>query len=242
VELLMLLKLVAACAVMGVGATLHGTVGFGMGLVAVPILALIDPVFVPGPVLFSGLVLAGLMAYRERRAMDVSGIKLGLVGRVLGTLIASVVLAQMPTVEGMSVMLGAFVLAAVLFSVSGWRIRPTMWALLGAGALSGFMGTVASVGGPPMALLYQDSSGGRLRSTMSGFFIFGTLISLVGLMLAGRFGCAEFRASLAVVPGVLTGFGLSRRALTFLDQRYVRPAVLAVSALSGTAVVLRALL
>jgi uncharacterized membrane protein YfcA len=213
-----------------------------MGLVAVPILALIDPVFVPGSVLVSGLVLAGLMAHRERRAMDVSGIKLGLVGRALGTVIASVVLAHMPTVEGMSLLLGVLVLVAVLFSVSGWRIRLTIWALLGAGALSGFMGTIASVGGPPMALLYQDSSGERLRSTMSGFFIFGTLISLVGLMLAGRFGRAEFVASLAVVPGVLAGFGLSRRALTRIDQRYVRPAVLAVSALSGAAVVLRVLL
>jgi uncharacterized membrane protein YfcA len=228
--------------VIGVGAALHGTVGFGMGLVAVPILTLIDPVFVPGSVLFSGLVLAGLMAFRERRAMDVSGIKLGLVGRVAGTLVATVVLAQMPTVEGMSLLLGVLVLAAVLFSVSGWRVHPTVWALLGAGTLSGFMGTVASVGGPPMALLYQDSSGERLRSTMSGFFIFGTLISLAGLMLARRFGRAEFGASLAIVPGVLAGFALSRRALAFLDQRYVRPAVLVVSALSGAAVVLRALL
>lgn len=236
------LNWIEACAVIGVGAALHGTVGFGMGLVAVPILTLIDPVFVPGSVLFSGLVLAGLMALRERRAMDVSGIKLGLVGRVVGTLVATVVLAQMPTVEGMSLLLGVLVLAAVLFSVSGWRVRPTTWALLGAGALSGFMGTVASVGGPPMALLYQDSSGERLRSTMSGFFIFGTLISLAGLMLAGRFGHAELVASLAIVPGVLAGFGLSRRALTSLDQRYVRPAVLAVSALSGAAVILRALL
>jgi len=237
----MLLKLVTACAVMGVGATLHGTVGFGMGLVAVPILALIDPVFVPGSVLFSGLVLAGLMACRERRAMDVSGIKLGLVGRVLGTLIASVMLAQMPTVEGMSVMLGALVLAAVLFSVSGWRIRPTKLALLGAGTLSGFMGTVASVGGPPMALLYQDASGERLRSTMSGFFIVGTLISLAGLVLAGHFGLTELWASLAMLPGVMIGFVVSRRALAFFDQGYTRPAVLAVSALSGVAVVLRAL-
>jgi uncharacterized membrane protein YfcA len=233
---------IEACLVIGVGAALHGTIGFGMGLVAVPILTLIDPVFVPGSVLFSGLVLAGLMAYRERRAMDVSGIKLGLVGRVAGTLLATVVLARMPTAEGMSLLLGVLVLTAVLFSVSGWRVRLTVWSLLSAGTLSGFMGTVASVGGPPMALLYQDSSGERLRSTMSGFFIFGTLISLTGLMLAGRCGRAEIGASLAVVPGVLVGFALSRRALAFLDQRYIRPAVLVVSALSGAAVVLRALL
>jgi uncharacterized membrane protein YfcA len=213
-----------------------------MGLVVVPILTLIDPVFVPGSVLFSGLVLASLMAFRERREMDVSGIKLGLVGRALGALIAAGVLIQLPTVEGMSLLLGVLVLVAVLFSVSGWRVHPTVWTLLGAGTLSGFMSTIASVGGPPMALLYQDSSGERLRSTMSGFFIFGSLISLGGLMLAGRFGRAEIGASLAIVPGVLAGFALSRRALAFLDQRYVRPAVLVVSALSGAAVVLRALL
>ena len=235
-------KLVVACAVMFVSATLHGTVGFGLGLISVPFLVLIDPVLVPGPVLMSSFVLTILMAYRERWAMDVSGIKLGLVGRILGTLVAALMLANMPSTKGMTITLGALVIAAVVISGSGWRVHPTRWTLVGAGVLSGFMGTIASIGGPPMALLYQDASGERLRSTMSGFFIFGTLISLVGLISAGRFGLSECRFAMALVPGVLGGFALSGRTILFLNHGYTRTAVLTVSALSGIGVILRGIL
>jgi hypothetical protein len=53
------IKLLAACAAVTIGSTVQGSVG--LGLVAAPILALIDPMLIPGPILLCGLVLTLLM-------------------------------------------------------------------------------------------------------------------------------------------------------------------------------------
>lgn len=241
IEPLTPIKLLAACAVVTIGAALQGSVGFGSALVAAPILVLIDPSLVPGPLLFCALVLTILMAYRERQAMDVSGLRWGILGRLSGTFVALFVLTNVPKKE-LTIILGSLVLFAVALSASGLRISPTTWALLSAGTLSGFMGTTASIGGPPLALLYQNAPGARLRSTLSGYFALGTTISLVALAAIGRFGRGEFRSALALLPGVLIGFVLSARTRQLFDRGYTRAAVLTISAVSGAIVILRALL
>ena len=234
-------KLLAACGVMTIGSALQGSVGFGSALVAAPLLVLIDPSLVPGPLLFCALVLTILMLYRERQAMDVSGLKWGILGQLLGTFAAVVLLTNVPE-KGMMLTLGALVLFAVALSASGLHVNPTMWTLLSAGALSGFMGTTSSIGGPPIALLYQNAPGARLRSTLSGYFTLGTIMSLLALAAVGRFGRYEFWSALALLPGVLIGFALSARTLRLLDRGYTRAAILTVSAVSAAIVILRALL
>lgn len=125
-----------------VGSTLQGSVGFGMGLFASPILMLIDERFVPAPILLSTWVMTTFLVLRERHDVDVRGL----------------------------------------------RLRPSRSVLVGAGMMSAIMGTITSISGPPMALVYQDASGARLRATMSSFFWVGTVMSLVVLRLVGRFG------------------------------------------------------
>jgi hypothetical protein len=56
-------ELGAACVIVGVGAALRGSVGFGFALVTAPTLVLISPRFVPSPVLVSVLVLSLLGPY-----------------------------------------------------------------------------------------------------------------------------------------------------------------------------------
>ena len=120
-------------------------------------------------------------------------------------------------------------------------LAPTGRTLVAAGVLSGLLGTIAAVGGPPLALLYQDAPGARIRSTISGFFLVGTIVSLVALWLVGRFGAGEFRLALIMLPGMLAGLALSRRTARYVDRGYTRPAVLAVVALTGLAIVVRQL-
>jgi uncharacterized membrane protein YfcA len=240
-ESLSLVQLILAALVIFAGATLQGSVGFGIGLIASPLLALIDPGLVPGPILLTGSLLSLLVWIRERHAMDVAGLKWGLVGRLVGTAVAALVLASIPRTE-MSVLLGALILLAVLLSISGLSLRPTLWALLGAGTLSGFMSTTASAGGPPLALLYQRASGDRLRSMMSGYLFIGTVISIGALIVVGQFGRFEVLAALAMLPGMLAGYWISRRTVGLLDRGYTRTAVLAISAASSIAVILRAVL
>ena len=221
-----------------VGSTLQGSVGFGMGLLASPILILIDQRFVPAPILLSTLCLTTLLTLRERHAIDVGGLRWAVAGRAAGTVFAATVLAVLPE-DRMAVLFGALVLAGVGMSLSGLRLAPSGSVLVGAGALSAIMGTIAAVGGPPMALVYQDAPGTRIRGTMSGFFLIGTLLSLTALWVVGRFGMMEVYLALLLVPSLFVGFFVSRWTAGYVDRGYTRAAVLTVAGLAGFLVIVR---
>jgi uncharacterized membrane protein YfcA len=234
-----MLEWLLAEAVVLVGSVLQGSVGFGLGLLAAPVLVILDPSLVPGPVLASSLFLSILVAFREHPSIDLHGVGWALVGRIPGTFLGAAVLALIPRKET-SLLVGAMVLLAVVLVATGARVTRTRRALLGAGALSGFMATTTSIGGPPMALLYQDSGGNRVRGTLSGFFLVGLVIALGALSLVGRFGPAEVLSSVLLLPAVLAGFLVSLRVAAILDQGHTRKAVLTASALAGLAAVIEA--
>jgi len=72
------------------------------------------------------------------------------------------------------------------------------------------MGTLTSVGGPPIALVYPNASGPTLRSTLSAFFAIGATISIGVLSVAGRFGVKELLWGIAMFPLLALGFYASR--------------------------------
>ncbi|MGH9324468.1 MAG: TSUP family transporter [Vicinamibacteria bacterium] len=223
-----------------VGSVLQGAVGFGLGLLGAPLLVLLDPALVPGPLLAAALFLTVLMCFREHETIDFRGVGWALAGRVPGTIIGATVLALVPRQE-ISLLVGAMVLLAVAMFASGADISRTPHSLFGAGTLSGFMATTASIGGPALAILYQDSRGDRVRGTLAGFFLAGLVLSLSALAVVGRFGPLELRASILLLPAVLLGFLLSRRIARSLDRGHTRAAILVSSAVAGLVVIAEAL-
>lgn len=219
------LELVAAAGAAALGAVVQGSVGLGLSLVTVPLLFLIDPSFVPGPVLCVAIVLTLLISHRERRSIDFHGVAWVLAGRIPGTVLGAAALVVLAA-DALSVLFGILVLLAVAFSLLRVRGEPKRWSLLSVGALSGFMGTTAALGGPPVALLLQKLPGARLRGTLSGIFLVGASVSLAALLVVNRFGRQELILALALLPGVLLGFGISGLTAPILDRGYTRPAVL----------------
>jgi uncharacterized membrane protein YfcA len=223
------------------GALLQGTIGFGLGVFAVPLLLLFRPDLVPGPVLLSSVPLTILMTHRERAAVTWGDLKWALVGRIVGISAGAAIIAAVPP-DPLAITSGGFVLLAVALSATGRRVSPVPGTLVAAGVLSGVLGTTVSIGGPPMALLYQHQSGPTIRGTLAAFFLVGVSLSLVGLHFVGRFGRTEFLAALSLLPGVLVGFWLSRHTSRWLDRGYTRTGVLVVSAVTSVLVILRRLL
>ncbi|MEC7769142.1 MAG: sulfite exporter TauE/SafE family protein [Acidobacteriota bacterium] len=227
---------IAISAVM-VGSVLQGVVGFGLALTSAPVLILIDPRFIPAPLLLASLSLILLTAYRDRQGIDLSGLRWAVTGRLAGTGVGIIALTKIPG-DQLILTFGVIVLVSVALSASGMYLRPSPKTLIGAGAISGFMGTTSSIGGPPMALLYQHASGTRLRGTLAGFFIVGVSISLVSLAFIGRVGREELGLALMLQPGILLGFAVSSRAIGWLDGGHTRSAVLTVAAVMAVVVIL----
>lgn len=224
--------------VMAVGATVQGSIGFGLNVVAAPFLVLISTELVPGPALVAGFVLVSLVAIRERRSIDIRGLGWALVGRLPGTVAGAFAVAALPA-SGLAVVLAVLVLVAVVVSAAGWRMAPTRPTLFGAGVASGLMGTIAAIGGPAIALTYQDKAGHEVRGNLSAFFVITTWMSIGALAAVGEFGRTDLGASLALIPGVLIGFVASRWAARVLDRGYTRPAVLGVSAAAAIGALVR---
>lgn len=238
IEGLDLVQIALVLLVTATGATLQGAIGFGLGLVAAPVLALVDPAFVPGPVLAIGIPLSLGVLLRERHLVDLPTLRWALVGRVAGTVVAAAVLVLVPA-ERLAVLFAVLVLVAVLLSAAGWHVEPSTPSLTAAGAASGFMGTATSIGGPPIALLFQRSRGAQLRTTVGVVLAFGAILSLASLAVVGQYRGHELVLSLLMAPGVALGFLLSRSLHAVLDRGWIRPVVLVVAAASALVLLVR---
>lgn len=235
-------SLFLAALAVGLGALVQGSVGFGFSLMAAPLLTLIHPELVPGAATVCSGGLNLLTVYRTRGdTADWRGVRWAGAGLLPGTLAAGVMLALMSS-HTVAVTVGVMVLVAVLLSLAGLNINRTAVSMLGVGVLSGFMGTASTVGGPPMALAYQNEPGPIIRATLNRFFLVSTVLAGAVLIPAGRLGWEELLTGLALLPGVAIGFVVSRRLHGALDRGWARPAVLTLSAVSATAVLLRELL
>ncbi len=232
--------LVVALAAVGVGAIVQGSIGFGFSFVAAPVMALLIPAALPVTLLFLALPMTSLMAFRERRDIDVPGFAWITLGRALGTAGGAAVLVLVPA-DALSVLFGSLILVAVSMAAVGPAFEAGTQTRFLAGIASGVMGTAAAVGGPPVAIVYRHRPGPELRSTLALSFLVGLLMSLVALGLAGQVHPWHAVLAVQLVPALLAGLLVSRALVRVLDRAWLRPAVLAFAAAGGTAAVVRGL-
>ena len=228
-------QLAIVFAISAIGAFVQGSVGFGHNLIAAPVLALVDERFVPGPAIAAATVLTALMAVRDRRGLHLGEIRTALIGRIPATILAAATVALLPPTP-LAVLFAVLVLVAVALTAMRPHLRPTPRTLLVAGGLSGYMGTATSIGGPPMAMLYANEEGRRMRGTLAGYFLVGSVFSVAALAATGSFGLTEVGLSLVAAPGVVLGFLVSASGARRLDAGHTRPAILTVSALAAVSV------
>ena len=170
---------VAAVAIMAIGSALQAAVGIGLALFVVPVLALIDPAYIPGPMLSAGIVLAAMTAWRERHALDPAGFSLSLAGLLVGTVVGA---AALKVLQGPALpkVFGVLILLAVLLSIFGPPLKVTGRSLSVAGTAAGIMGTMVGIHGPPIALVFQNAEPAIARAMLGAFFTAAYFGSVVG--------------------------------------------------------------
>ena len=224
-----------------VGAAIQGAVGFGANLFAAPLLILIDPKLVPGPVVVGTSVLNILVLRRERAPHAWREMSWAIGGQLPGAIAGAAVL-KVITGDNLAIFFGLLILGAVGLSLSGLHPRRSRGSMAVAGVLSGFMGTAVGIGGPPIALLFQKAEGPEIRAALSRFFFVSGTVSLAMLIVFGRFGWDDLVQGLLLVPGTFAGYLLSSRLLAHVNRERVRLAVLVLSAASAIAAIVKALL
>ncbi|HJL88991.1 MAG TPA: TSUP family transporter, partial [Acidimicrobiales bacterium] len=117
-----LIEILGAMLVYCISVIVQGTVGFGANMLAVPILALINPDLVPGPVLLMNPLMNAIFTIRERGNVDKFGLTWALIGRTPGMLIGVLALTVVAE-DRLGTLFGVLVLLAVGMKVSG--LHPT---------------------------------------------------------------------------------------------------------------------
>lgn len=224
-----------------VGAFVQGSIGYGLNLIVVPVVAVVRPDVLPAAAIILALPMTLGSALRERSYIDPRAVAWTSVGRLPGVIVGAWIVSVLDP-ETLARVIGGLVLLAVSMSVATARFRIDRSTQAAAGLLGGLMGTASSIGGPPMALLYQHEPGPIMRSTLGATFLVGTAMSLMALGVAGEVDARHWRFAAAMLPAILLGLGVSRRFHAWLDAGWLRPMVLGFAALAGIGVLARGLL
>ena len=233
-------ELVAVVLAAVAGGAVQAALGFGGSYIMVPTVAVLLPEALPAAVLVGLLPLTMWVAWRDRGDVNRSAFLRITAGRIPGAALATAVVALAPQ-RALTVIVAAVLLVAVAVASSRWTapVTPTSQGI--AGLVSGFTGTAAALGGPPLVVLYRDSTAADRRGTLSTVFVVGIVIGLAMLGVAGEFGLDDLDTGGLLGASLLGGALLVAPVVRRLSDAWLRRAVLVWAAVGAVVALARAL-
>lgn len=230
----------AATLAVVLGSVVQAASGIGGGFVIVPLLAWIDLSLVPAPMIFASLSLSGLMAFRERHAIDWDHVPVTLIGLIPGSLLGAYILSSV-LANDLGIVFGTVILLGILITASGIEFRRTRTTAAISGGLSGAMSTSSGIGAPPLALLYQKETGPRVRATLAVLYTGASVLILIILFSFDKFSGDDARSGAMMMPGFLIGYWVANHFTAHIDRGKTRIAVLCISGAAAIALIVRSL-
>lgn len=222
------------------GIIVQARIGIGFALLSAPLLFIINENYMPGPILILGFILSLLLFFSEKQSLSLKLVLPALAARFPGSWFGVVILVYLPQwLLGLAI--GVSLLFASLLAFIKFSISLNARNLFLAGFFSGFSGTITSIGGPIMALIYQNETPVNTRKALITFFLIGTPTSIFLLVLAGELSQQAFVLSVKMLPGVLIGFLLSRYRL-FVVISPSKKSIISLSVFSALIIIGKSLL
>ena len=231
------MEILFAVTVIFVGSFVQSSIGFGLAIIAAPLLYFIDPLYVPAPITVYALTLSVANSAKFWKSISFAGLKYAILGRIPGTIAGGMLLLWIDQ-RALALWLGISVIAAVALSLSNVMLKPTSPAMFSAGFLSGFMGTSSSIGGPPMALVLQHEANDFIRANLAAFFVVSCILSLAMLATVDRFAMPHLLISLPLMPATLAGYWVAMKTLHLISHQRLRKASLILCGVAGSTAIL----
>lgn len=211
-----------------IGSTVQGVIGFGLGTISTPIMALIKPELVPVVVLCLAFVIACTTLHRSWSETDWKMVWYSNIARLPGTVLAVWALAILST-NSLQLFIGCAVIFTMVLSSLGWTPKVNAPNTIFAGLLSGFLGTSTSIGGPPMALLMKSFNPTKARGTLSATFVFGSVVSMITLGIGGQITAYQLKFAAIYLPLAILGLFAASYFNRFVDRKLLNRIVITVS-------------
>ncbi|MDN5581625.1 MAG: sulfite exporter TauE/SafE family protein [Corynebacterium sp.] len=203
-----------------VAAVIQAVTGSGFALVAAPLVVLVAPNLLPGPLLTITTVLMIISVATSKRANLRKDARLLLpagVGIIVGTVVSVPFLAWIGEHQkAVNVVVALGVIVALLPPLLG-RVITTSPTRMGVGGfVAGTMTATVALPGPPLLMVYQAPDARRYREGLAVMFLVASVCGLVvlapttGLAPDGWDGIGTF--VVGIVIGSVLGVVLARRA------------------------------
>tara|TARA_R110000796_G_scaffold21133_10_gene62304 strand:+ start:2268 stop:3008 length:741 start_codon:yes stop_codon:yes gene_type:complete len=225
--------LILASIIVFFGALTQSLIGFGLAVVASPLLYIVNPQLVPVPIIVMGFAISAMTLFRERGHLQFNGLQYALLGRIPGGFLGAGLLLFAPQAI-LGLVIAAIVFIAVILSIFRFSAPINRLSLFIAGVFSGIFGNIAAIGGPPMAILLAGQDPSQFRAALSAFFVFSSLIALAILAIVGLVEVKHLWLSLLLLPSVVAGYLVSGKLIGRVDKDKTRIATLVLCSISAT--------
>lgn len=228
--------LIAATAIV-VGATVQGSIGFGLNLLSAPVIAIVHPEALPAAIIILALPLSVATAVRERHSMDRDAVRWLTWAAIPGTAIGLAIVRVVST-DTLAVIIGVIAVFGVMISLISRPIAVTRSSAGITGFASSIMGTASGVGGPPVGVLFQRHDGPVVRSTLGAFFALTGVPTIVGLVAVGKVHAHDLEFAAVLLPPMVFGLAVSRFFHGWVDRGWMRPVILVLSGTAGVVAII----
>ena len=232
------LEYLLAAMFVAVGAGTQACIGIGMGLIAGPVLVVIEPTALPGPMLMiaGGINLRNAIA--DRASLNKSALRRQLLAAPIG-LVAGLALLSALSDRSLAIAVSLFVLLAVAVQAIGTRPPQGRLAEYAAGAGTAFSSSVAAIPGPVYAVFASHWQPAALRATLATYMLVVGTVIVGAQTVMGDFGLKQLWLALTLMPAVALGLPFGRWLRPRLAGPRFRMIVLGVAATSATVVLIR---
>lgn len=219
------------CLLLFAGCAVQTALGFGMAVIAAPVIVLYKPEWVPYILTIVALVLSLQNTWRLRFGIRWKHIIPPMISRIPGTILGAWILANTP-IAFLQIAVAVMVFVAIFITAFAKPFPSTVKNLSIAGFFSGFAGTTTAIGGPPMALVMQHGDAYYTRANLAVYFAFSCVLSLMSYQAMGLLSLYMWVLGLSFLPAVLLGYVVGVQLQGWVDQRF-RTLLLALCSLSA---------
>ncbi len=224
--------IVTVIAILVVGGFVQGSTGSGFGVLTAPVLLLIAPHLVPGPLLWLAAAVCAAGAWAERAHIDRGFVGRAVLAAIPGSAVGFVALRFVDPDVLMTV-IAVVVMASGFLGCAGVGVRATGRTAVAAGFCSGALNYAAALPGPALALAYRTPDAAQMRSTLSTVFAVMSAATACAVIVVGGGHVGDIATAAALSVPVALGAIAARAVAHRLTSSTVARAGMVLSIVAG---------
>ena len=218
----------------------QGLVGFGFGLISIPILAIfldLKQAIILGIFLaFADYLILLMRSFKLLKQLRFKKIRSVVASIVIGLLSGFCIFVAIDN-ELLKIITGIIVIVSGFMLLTGYfpNIKDSEKAKIFLGYLSGMLQTMTGMGGPPIIIYYSSQKIDRdgFRSNIITLFLLMSCLSFLMMIFNPATTKTTFQFSLELLPAVVVGNEIGIRIVRFVNDKLFRFIVNILIILSG---------